>query len=80
VIEAKARQFAFDLSQVAYITIENINIVAATIKTSWLSSHVVIDHIAAEYLSQFAPTSDGWTQPDDSGIMLEGSTIFSPTA
>ena len=72
-VEAKARQFAFDLSWRSNITLEGINIFAATIKSDWGSQNLTIDHMNAAYLSQFNTIWNGWSPPIDSGIELNGS-------
>lgn len=72
-IEVKQRQYAFDLSGHSGTTISGINIFAATIKTDWSSTNTTINHINAEYLSQFEPGSNGWSVPSTSGIGLNGS-------
>ena len=73
VVEAKARQFGFDLSNAAYIHIQGIHLFACTINTSGVSRGVVINQITAEYLSQFAVPANGWIEPTDSGIVLKGN-------
>ena len=73
VVEAKDRQFAFDLSGRSNVTIEGIRIFAATIKTDAGSSNLVLDHVHATYLSQFTWQNTGWNQPWDSGIELNGA-------
>ena len=72
-IEAKHRQFAFDLTGDSNITIEGIGIFAATIKTDVGSSNLVLDHVHASYLSQFVWQNTGWNQPWNSGIALNGA-------
>lgn len=72
-VEVKKRQYAFDVSSQHDISIQNINIFAATIRSSSLSSHLFINHISAKYISQFLPSRDGWTVPGNSGIMLNGA-------
>jgi len=73
VIEAKQRQFAFDLTGRSNITLEGIRIFAATIKTDAGSSNLVLDHVHASYLSQFVWQNTGWNQPWNSGIALNGA-------
>jgi len=72
-IEVKRRDFAFDLSGDSNITIQNINLFAATIQTNSASSNFVLNHVNASYLSQFTWLSIGWSVPWDSGIELNGS-------
>ncbi|HEY9768028.1 MAG TPA: hypothetical protein V6C71_05900 [Coleofasciculaceae cyanobacterium] len=50
-VEAKQRNFAFDLSDRSYITVRNLNLFANTITTSDRSTGVVIDGIRAKYVS-----------------------------
>lgn len=71
-VEAKARQFGFELSGSSYIDILGIHLFACTINTSSASRGIDINQITAEYLSQFAVTARGWNQPDDGGIVLKG--------
>jgi hypothetical protein len=84
-VEAKVRNFAFDLSGKSYITIRRISLFAATAITNSSSRHVIIDGISARYVSHHAtlptiapPHSDGCNQiashTDDTGIMLYGDT------
>ena len=72
-VEAKSRQFAFDLTWRPNITLEGINIFAATVKTDWGSQNLTIDHVNASYLSQFTSSWNGWSPPADSGIELNGA-------
>jgi len=75
-VEAKARLYGFDLSQAAYIHIQNLNLFACTINTSGLSTGVVIDHIAAQYLSHFSIAPVGWMSAggiSPAGILLRGN-------
>ena len=77
----KRRQFAFDLSGDSHITLQGINIFAATIQTDAGSSNLMIDHMHASYLSQFTHQDKGWMQPWDSGVELNGanSTVQNST-
>ena len=72
-IEAKHRLYAFDLSGHSGTTIRGINIFAATVKTDWSSTNTTLDHINAQYLSQYTYSGNGWSVPSTSGIMLCGS-------
>lgn len=71
-IEAKHRDFAFDVSGQSYITIQNLNIFAATINSNGGSRGLVINHINAKYTGQFLKTVDGWHIPTNAGINLNG--------
>ena len=50
-VEVKQRNFAFDLTDLSYIKIENLNLFANTITTSDRSTGIVIDGIEARYVS-----------------------------
>ncbi len=69
-VEVKARQVAFDFSGQHDITLQGVNIFAATIHTSSSSSNVVINHITASYISSFFAIPNGWI-PQAGGITLK---------
>lgn len=76
-VEAKRRQFAFDLSNRSYITVKGFNIFASSINTNNGSQYNVIDGINAKYVShnmnmntQADPFTFGVT---NTGIILSGS-------
>ena len=71
-VEVKHRQYAFQLGGLSNITLEGINIFAATVQSDWGSRNLTIDHVNAQYLSQFTPWN-GWSVPNDSGIDLQGT-------
>ncbi|HEX4792750.1 MAG TPA: right-handed parallel beta-helix repeat-containing protein [Humisphaera sp.] len=76
-IEVKHRQYAFDLRGDSFITIQNVNIFAATILTDAASSNAVINQIGAKYIGQFLFLPHGWDIPSNTGIVLAGdSSIF----
>jgi len=72
-VEAKHRLYAFDLSGVSNITVRGMNIFAATINTNQNSTNIVLDHISAQYISQFVSEPSGWNQPSNTGIVLDGT-------
>lgn len=72
-VEAKHRDYAFDLGGDPNTTIRGINIFAATIHTDGGSSNLLIDRLNATYLSQFTWQNVGWDQPGNSGIQLNGN-------
>ena len=87
-VEVKQRNFAFDLSDRSYITVNNINLFANTITTSDNSTGIVLDGIKAKYVSHHmtlpplpkseqAPNSDNAlflaSHAHDTGIQLRGS-------
>ncbi|HZL36627.1 MAG TPA: right-handed parallel beta-helix repeat-containing protein [Tepidisphaeraceae bacterium] len=55
-VEVKVRDAGFDLSGKSYITIEGIDLFAATIVTNDASSHDTINQISAEFLSHYDRT------------------------
>ena len=87
-VEVKQRNYAFDLSDRSYITVQNLNLFANTITTSDRSTGVVIDGIRAKYISHHMtlpplPESKKAYESDDAlflaahahdtGIQLRGS-------
>ncbi len=72
-VEAKARQFAFDLRGRSYINIRRVQLFAATIVTDEVSSHLVLDGLNACYVSHFSRLVRWKTGAVDSGIILDGS-------
>lgn len=73
-VEAKRRQYAFDLTGRSFVTVQGFNIVASTIVTDSLATHDVIDGINAKYVSYYSLTDNGWnTHMTDTGIILDGS-------
>jgi probable HAF family extracellular repeat protein len=74
-VEAKRRQYAFELTGRSYIVINNIHIIAASIDTSATSSHIVISALSAKYVSQQMLNPFGWIDgADTTGILLLGSS------
>jgi autotransporter-associated beta strand protein len=76
-VEAKRRQFAFDLSNRSYIHLEGIQIVAATVNSNANSHHLVLDGLNASHVSHYTYQryTSHWTSAgvESSGIMLRGS-------
>ncbi|WP_175561004.1 right-handed parallel beta-helix repeat-containing protein [Hydrococcus rivularis] len=87
-IEAKQRNFAFDLSDRSHIVVQNLKLFGNTITTSDASQGIVIDGIRAKYISHHmtlpplpkseqAPNSDDnlvlASHAHDTGIQLRGS-------
>jgi regulation of enolase protein 1 (concanavalin A-like superfamily) len=73
-IEAKHRQWAFDLSSRSYIDLSGINLFAAGINSSSSSSHLVINGISAQYVSHFETYTGNWTAVRSNGSNAVGST------
>lgn len=75
-IEAKHREFGFELSNLSYINIQNIHLFATSIDTNSSSNHINLDQISAEYVSQKMLNPEGWTDSEaTTGIILLGSNI-----
>jgi parallel beta-helix repeat protein len=74
VVEAKAREWAFDLSGDSYINIVGINIFAAGINSSSSSNHLLINGITAQYVSHFENYNGNWLPTFADGSSVIGST------
>jgi hypothetical protein len=73
-IEAKKREYAFDLSNRQYITLAGIKLFAATIATDARSAHIELDGVNARYVSHYTDLADYYTPGlETSGIMLKGN-------
>lgn len=78
---AKQRQFGFDLSGNSNITIENINLFAATINMDSSSANNTLDGIDTQFVSQFTdlpdvpgyPNSYWYDYISSSGIIINGT-------
>lgn len=76
-VEVKHRSFAFDVSGDSYITIQNVNLFAASINSDDSSSNLVVNHTDARYVGQFLSLPHGWDVPTRTGIVLAGNnSIF----
>lgn len=74
-IQAKHRQFAFELSNRSYIDIFGINVVSASIDTNAASNHLLISNINATAVSQAMLDPVPWddkNRQDTTGILLNG--------
>lgn len=75
-VEAKRRQFVFDLSGRSFITVQGFNIFAGTITSDNQSQYLVLDGLNAQYVSHYSLIPGA--QPSlvhvlDSGLILNGS-------
>src|ERR1017187_5382375 len=50
-VEARKRQFAFDLSGLSFITVQGIGLFAAAINTDTQSQYLILDGLQCQYLS-----------------------------
>ncbi len=76
VVEAKQRDFAFDLSGLSYITVQGLSLFACAINTSSSSQYLILNYLNCSYLSHYALNNmnGGFnTHMQDSGIILNGS-------
>ncbi|MDB5354716.1 MAG: galA [Phycisphaerales bacterium] len=72
-VEAKHRLYAFNLGGIANITIQNLNIFAATIWSDPNSTGMHINHITARYISQLGVMANGWAAQLGTGIVVRGA-------
>jgi hypothetical protein len=72
-VEVKRRLYAFDLSDQPYVTIQNLNIFAATVNSNAGSTGEVLNHVNVRYTNQFLIDTNGWTAPTNSGVTLRGA-------
>lgn len=75
-IEAKHRQFAFELSGRSYINIQGLHLFAASVDTDAASNHLTLSGLSAQYVSQSTTNPLPWDDnnpPGTSGILLNGS-------
>lgn len=70
-VEAKRRNYAFDLRGRSNITVDGFNIFAATVATG-SSSGIKLNDLDVKYVGHYIGTP-GRDQPPDSGIYLNGS-------
>ena len=73
VVEAKRRAYAFDLRDRDYVNITGFHIFAATIISNPNSSYLRLSKLDAKYLSHFTLQATGWSQPNETGIYLNGT-------
>jgi hypothetical protein len=72
-VEAKRREFAFDLRGRSGIKVEGLNLFAATIGTDADSDYITLSGLDARYVSHYTLMATGWSRPDTTGIYLLGS-------
>ncbi len=74
-VEAKSRQFAFNLTETSFITIQGIGLFAATINSTPYNSYLVLDGLQGQYVSHL-PIPAGENAPFavlSTGIVLWGT-------
>ncbi|MDB5303512.1 MAG: galA [Phycisphaerales bacterium] len=72
-VEVKRRLYAFDVSDQQNITIQNLNIFAATVNSNSGSTGEIINHVNVRYVGQFLLNANGWSAPTNSGIVLRAA-------
>jgi hypothetical protein len=73
VVEAKSRDYAFNLINRSHISIIGLNLFASTIETDTRSTFITLDSINANYVSHYTALDDFWSPGiESSGIMLMG--------
>lgn len=75
-VEARHRQFAFELSGRSYVDLTGLRLFAASIDTSASSNHLIFSGLSAKYVSQSTDNPLPWddsTPAGRSGILLNGS-------
>ena len=75
-VEAKRRDFGFDLSGRAYINVQGLRLFACAVNTSGASHHLALDGLDCKYVSHFSliNTSGMWTyHMEDTGLILKGT-------
>jgi hypothetical protein len=76
VVEARQRDYAFDLSGRSYITVQGVSLFACAVNSSSASQFLVLDHLTCRYLSHYSliDTSNNFGyHMEDTGIILKGS-------
>lgn len=76
-VEAKARNYAFDLDSKSYISIDGLHLLGCNITTDYDSSHILLDGLDVKYPTHFtvldsARTDTGGQQKRSAGIVLGG--------
>jgi len=72
-VEAKRRQFAFDLSGKAYIYVKGFTLLGCTITSDTGSRNLWLDKLGGSYLTQAQSPSTGWLSNFGGGIFLGGT-------
>ncbi len=72
-VEAKRRQFSFNLSGRSFITVQGIGIFASSITSDATSQYLVLDGLTAQYLSQVSVDTEGGGPAHTTGFLLQGA-------
>jgi uncharacterized protein (TIGR03437 family) len=75
-VEAKRRQYAFDLRGRTFITIQGFKIFAAAINSNPQSAYLLLDGLNVQYVSHYSLSKGGATQAPYTGIQGSGSGIL----
>ncbi len=71
-VEAKRRQFGFDLSNRSYVSVEGINFLATGLSMD-NSTGCIVDRCQFRYSCHFSVIDSGWNTRDDIGIVVGGT-------
>jgi hypothetical protein len=74
-VEAKRRQYAFDLSGRSFIIIQGLNLFAAAITSNSKSEYLVLDGLNVQYVSHYSLLKGGNTQAPFTGITGSGIVL-----
>lgn len=74
VVEARAREWAFDLRLRSYIDIQGLKLFSAGVISSASSNHLSLTNLDVKYPSHFTLMSTGWSRPNTTGIVLQGDS------
>lgn len=75
-VEAKRRDYGFNLADRSYITLEGLRLFACAVNTSSGSQHLMLDNLNCLYVSHFSliDTANMWDyHMEDTGIILSGT-------
>jgi hypothetical protein len=71
-VEAKQRLWAFDLNNRAYVTLDGLNIFAATIRTNLQTNHLLLQNLDLHYLWHFQEIPPLYLKNGTQGINFQG--------
>jgi uncharacterized protein (TIGR03437 family) len=71
-VEAKARQFAFDFTRRSFLTVAGLNLFAASIDTDAQTQNLVLDGLSVKYVSHFSQPASPYAT-NSTGLILNGT-------
>ena len=72
-VEAKRRDFAFDLRGRSHVHVQGLDLFAATVGTDGSSDSIRLSGLDVKYVSHYTVMPTGWSRPDATGILLLGT-------